>query len=129
MSVAPGVVDLGDTSLPSVVDVAIDAIASTAATTVQYGSPQLSIIGPVIAGDILYTASIKQYFTKEYGGIDSALQDDYSRDIAAKTVIVTGLSFIVNQFLDGPVDILGAIVSSVVTFAAGNGIKEALSLE
>lgn len=116
------------TSLPSAVDLGIDAVASIAASTAQFGSPQPSIVLPVLAGDLLYTAAIKDYIDREFGGHNAALANEYSRSILARSVIVTGLSFFANQFLGGEVDILGAAVNSVVTFTAAGGIREVLDL-
>jgi hypothetical protein len=111
------------------VDLAVDAAVSVAASTVQFGSPQPSIILPVVAGDLLYSAGIRGYIQREFGGVDAPLQDEFSRDIAAKTAIVTLLSFVANQFLGGEVDILGAAVNASITFTAAGGVKEALDLQ
>jgi hypothetical protein len=116
-------------STPPAIAIAIDALTSISASTVQFGAPQPAVVLPVIAGDILYSGAIRAYIDLEFGGVNAPLQDEFARDIVAKTAIVAGLSFLVNQFVGGEVDILAAVVNGFVTFAAGNGVKEALDLQ
>lgn len=104
----------------------VDAAVSAATSVVQLGEPSAVVIGPTIAADVLYSAAIESYVQREFGGQGGPLEDSYTRDVLAKSAIATGISFVVNSYTGGEVDIFSSVINSLVTFTASNGIQNLL---
>ena len=89
-------------------------------TTAQFGSPDLTVIAPFVAGDLLYSSAIKQYVTNNFGG-NAGISDEYARDIILKTTI-TGFTIWISQTFTGQgIGLLEGTLNAFVSYTASNG--------
>lgn len=104
-----------------------DIAANVVATTAQFGEPELTVIAPFIASDIIYSGAIKDYITVNFGG-DEGLTDSYTRDVIMKTTL-TGFVIWVSQLFTGQgVGLLEGTLNAFVSYTASNGVQDILDI-
>jgi len=105
----------------------LDLLSNVVTTTAQFGEPDISVIAPFIASDLMYSAGIKSYITNNFGG-NEGLTDEYTRDIVLKTAITGFVIWISQQFTGQGVGILDGTLNALVSYTASDGVQDVLDI-
>ena len=102
-----------------------DIITNIVTTTAQFGQPSPTVVGPFAAGDLIYSYSIKNYITNNFGS-NEGVTDEFSRDILMKTVLTGFIIWITQIFTDSGVGLLDGTLNALISYTASNGFQNIL---
>jgi hypothetical protein len=106
----------------------IDVVSNVITTTAQFGDPELTVIAPFIASDIIYSGAIKDYVSINFGG-NEGLTDEYTRDVVMKTALTGFLVWVSQVFTGQGVGLLEGTLNAFVSYTASNGIQDLVALQ
>lgn len=107
---------------------AIDIVSNVITTTAQFGEPELTVIAPFVASDVIYSGAIKDYVSINFGG-NEGLTDEYTRDVVMKTALTGFLVWISQVFTGQGVGLLEGTLNAFVSYTASNGIQDLIALQ